>query len=186
MSAVSRGELRGALRRSGLSPDQVSSAAHAVAEIVERAQDDVLRELSAFLAIRQCPATAPGSPQCQKDEGHPGSHACIGLDWDPHTFEEFVQKRYEAALRRSGTGRGHSDVTGELTWPQRAAEDHRERRQAEQEALSLLASVSGRTYGSHDLGNGRARFGFETGEIEVGPGQKIVRYEDGTVLVRDA
>lgn len=185
MRRVTRGELRGALRSAGLDEHQVPAAALAVEDIVAHAEDDLLRELSSFLSVRQCPATSLGSGRCQKDERHPGSHGCAGLDWMPRTFEDFLELRHQKALRQAGKGRGETDIVGTLLWPQEAAESYRATNKAIYEALELLASPSGRTHGFDELGKGRVRLGFETGEIEVGPGQRIVRYEDGTVLVRD-
>lgn len=185
MRRVTRGELRGALRSAGLDEHQVPAAALAVEDIVAHAEDDLLRELSAFLFVRQCPTTVPGSGRCQKDEHHPGSHGGVGLEWMPRTFEDFLELRHQKALRRAGRGRGETDIVGTLLWPQDAAESRTAANRATDEALELLASPSGRTHGFDELGKGRVRLGFETGEIEVGPGQRIVRYEDGTVLVRD-
>lgn len=184
--SVPRGELREALRSAGISPDEIPRVAFAVEGIVSKAEDSVLRELSAFLAIRQCSSRTGPTTRCEKDSGHPDGHASYGAKWHPRTFEEFIELRHEKGLRASRRNRWASDAIGELIWPPEPAQGSQERAQLESEALELLASVSGRTHGLEWLGGGRCRLGFETGEIEVGPGQKIIRYEDGTVLVRDA
>lgn len=71
----------------------IARVAAAVEGILESAQDDILRDLEEFVSIRKCPADEPGSGGCEKDEGHDGPHACLGLQWSPHTVEEFLSAR---------------------------------------------------------------------------------------------